>query len=116
MATWQCIKGCGACCQLDPSDRPDLGEYLTDEELAHYLSLIGEDRWCINFDHQTRECRIYDNRPRFCRVQPDIFQQMYGIETAEFNDFAIDCCCQQIEGVYGKDSQEMGNYHSQVLA
>ncbi|MEO0521169.1 MAG: YkgJ family cysteine cluster protein, partial [Cyanobacteria bacterium P01_A01_bin.116] len=23
MATWQCVKNCGACCQLDPADRPD---------------------------------------------------------------------------------------------
>ncbi|MEM8777674.1 MAG: YkgJ family cysteine cluster protein [Cyanobacteria bacterium P01_G01_bin.49] len=111
---WQCVKGCGACCQLDPSDRPDLEKYLTKEELSQYLSLVGEDGWCINFDHQTRKCQIYEQRPRFCRVQPDIFEQMYDIETSKFNHFAIKCCRQQIEGVYGERSEEMEQYNRAV--
>ena len=108
---WQCVEGCGACCHLDPRDRPDLENYLTAAELQVYLGLVGEDGWCINFDNQTRKCKIYEQRPRFCRVQPDIFQQMYQVEASEFNEFAIDCCRQQIEGVYGKNSQEMDNYN-----
>jgi hypothetical protein len=32
MATWQCISGCGACCNLEPSDLPDLATYLTPTE------------------------------------------------------------------------------------
>jgi uncharacterized protein len=31
---------------------------------------------------------------------------MFGIEPEELNDFAIDCCQQQIEGVYGELSLE----------
>lgn len=114
MATWRCVKHCGACCHLDPAERPGLEDYLSPEELELYLSMVGEGGWCVNFDHTTRKCRIYDERPRFCRVQPDIFEQMYGIDPAKFNDFAIDCCCQQIEGVYGKPSQEMHRYHREV--
>ncbi|AFY68292.1 YkgJ family cysteine cluster protein [Geitlerinema sp. PCC 7407] len=114
MATWQCVKQCGACCHLDPADRPDLGEYLSSEELMLYLSMVGEDGWCINFDHNTRQCQIYDDRPRFCRVQPDIFQDMYGIEADEVNDFAIDCCRQQIEGVYGDRSLEMLRFDREI--
>lgn len=110
METWRCVRQCGACCHLDPGDRPDLEDYLSPEELAQYLSMVGKGGWCINFDHSTRECRIYEQRPRFCRVQPDIFEQMYGIAAEEFNDFAIDCCRQQIAGVYGKNSQEMKRY------
>jgi uncharacterized protein len=106
MATWCCVKQCGACCHLDPSDRPDLSEYLTPEQLDHYLSLVGPDGWCINFDHQVRECRIYANRPDFCRVSAETFGPMFGIEPEELNDFAIDCCRQQIEGVYGDRSLE----------
>ncbi|MDJ0730190.1 MAG: YkgJ family cysteine cluster protein [Crocosphaera sp.] len=109
--TWKCVQGCGACCNLDPSDRPDLEDYLTPEELDHYLSLVGEDGWCINFDQQTRKCLIYEQRPRFCRVQPDIFQAMYEIDPSDFNDFAIECCRQQIEGVYGAKSTEMKHYN-----
>ena len=107
MATWQCVKECGACCHLDPADRPDIYEYLSPEELDLYLSMVGEGGWCVNFDKDSRECRIYSNRPRFCRVEPEVFEEMYGIYPEELNDFAIDCCYQQIEGVYGDRSLEM---------
>jgi len=107
MATWCCIKECGACCHLDPRDRPDLEAYLTPPELQLYLSMVGEGGCCVNFDHATRECKIYPNRPRFCRVEPEVFHDLYGIEPEELNDFAIDCCRQQIEGVYGDRSLEI---------
>jgi uncharacterized protein len=106
MTTWQCVKNCGACCQLDPGDRPDLPEYLGGEELSLYLSLVGEDGWCIHFNQITRECGVYEDRPDFCRVQPDTFSRMFGIEPEELNGFAIDCCREQIEGVYGDRSLE----------
>ena len=90
--TWRCVENCGACCNLTPEDRPDLEEYLTAKELEIYLEMVGEDGWCINLDRETRKCLIYEQRPRFCRVKPDTFQDMYGVEKAEFNDFAIACC------------------------
>ncbi|MBR8827178.1 MAG: YkgJ family cysteine cluster protein [Gomphosphaeria aponina SAG 52.96 = DSM 107014] len=114
MATWRCVKLCGACCHLDPAERPELEDYLSKEELELYLAMVGEGGWCVNFDHLLRECTIYDQRPPFCRVQPEIFEKMYGIEVREFNDFAIDCCHQQIEGVYGSESEEMGRYELEV--
>lgn len=107
MATWLCVKQCGACCHLEPAERPELADYLSPEELALYLSMVGEGGWCVNFSHLTRECRIYANRPRFCRVEADIFHEMYGVEAEELNDFAIECCQEQIEGVYGERSLEM---------
>lgn len=107
MATWQCMKQCGACCNLEPADRPDLDHYLTPDELNLYLSLVGADGWCINYDQVSRECRIYDDRPRFCRVEPEVFQDLYGVEPEELNEFAIACCQQQIEGVYGDRSLEL---------
>ncbi|NJP08340.1 MAG: YkgJ family cysteine cluster protein [Leptolyngbyaceae cyanobacterium RU_5_1] len=114
MATWRCVKQCGACCHLDPSDRPDLADYLNIEELEQYFSLIGEGGWCINFDHTTRECRVYLNRPRFCRVESDVFHELYGIEPEDLNEFAIECCHQQIEGVYGDRSLEMLRFDGEV--
>jgi Fe-S-cluster containining protein len=114
MAVWRCIKQCGACCNLNPADRPDLDQYLEPEELALYLSLVGEDGWCIHFDHTTRECKIYDDRPDFCRVKPDVFERLYGIEPEELNDFAIECCLQQIEGVYGDRSLEQLRFEREV--
>ena len=107
MATWECVKQCGACCHLDPGERPELSEYLLPDELELYLSMVGEDGWCVNYDRATRECRIYPNRPRFCRVEPQVFEDMYGIYPEELNNFAIDCCQQQILGVYGESSLEM---------
>lgn len=107
MATWKCVKQCGACCNLDPADRPDLEEYLSPDELELYLSMVGEGGWCVNYDRTTRECKIYPHRPRFCRVDSKIFEDMYGIEPEELNDFAIACCREQIEGVYGDRSLEM---------
>ncbi|MEM9274048.1 MAG: YkgJ family cysteine cluster protein [Cyanobacteria bacterium P01_F01_bin.143] len=112
---WRCVENCGACCHLDPQDRPDLEEYLSVEELEIYLSMVGEDGWCINLDHQTKQCTIYEQRPGFCRVHPDTFQDMYGIEDSEFNDFAIACCRQQITGVYGEDSSEITRYNKEIL-
>ncbi|MGK7899169.1 MAG: YkgJ family cysteine cluster protein [Xenococcus sp. (in: cyanobacteria)] len=111
---WRCVENCGACCHLDPQDRPDLAVYLSSEDLELYLTMVGEDGWCINFDHQTRKCTIYEQRPRFCRVQPDTFQDMYEIDITEFNDFAISCCRQQITGVYGKNSPEIDRYNQKV--
>lgn len=114
MATWQCVKHCGACCHLDPSDRPDLDEYLSAEELDLYLSMVGEDGWCVNFDREKRECRIYATRPRFCRVEADIFYEMYGVEADELNDFAIACCRENIDDIYGARSLEMLHYNQAI--
>lgn len=114
MATWRCVKQCGACCYLEPSERPDLDDYLSPEEVALYLSLIGEDGWCINFDREARECQIYAARPRFCRVQPDVFEELYGVEPAELNEFAIECCLEHIGDMYGPGSLEMLRFHREV--
>jgi len=114
MAKWQCVKNCGACCQLDPVDRPDLNDYLSPDELKLYMSLVGEDGWCINYDKDQRNCRIYDERPNFCRVQPDTFQQLYHIDPKDLNDFAIECCEQQITGIYGNKSPEMDRFYDAI--
>lgn len=79
-----------------------------------YLGMVGEGGWCIHFDPLNRECRIYSDRPRFCRVEPEVFQDMYGVEPEELNDFAIDCCEQQIESVYGDLSLEMHRFQREI--
>lgn len=114
MATWRCVKQCGACCHLDPAERPDLEEYLSPPELELYLSMVGEDGWCVNFDHTSRECRIYPHRPRFCRVEAEAFLDMYDVKPDELNDFAIECCQEHIEDIYGELSLEMLSFKRQV--
>ena len=39
---------------------------------------------------------------------------MYGIEPEELNDFATQCCREQIEGVYGDRSLEMVRFNQAV--
>jgi hypothetical protein len=66
---WQCISGCGACCRLDPEERGEAIEALDADQRELYLSMVGSDGWCIHFDTGGRRCRIYDQRPDFCRVE-----------------------------------------------
>lgn len=114
MATWQCVKNCGACCELSPADRPDLADYLSPSELSLYISMVGKDGWCIHYDKDQRLCTIYDERPSFCRVQTDTFARLYNIDPNELNDFAIECCEQQIEGIYGNMSPEMVRFYQAI--
>jgi Fe-S-cluster containining protein len=108
------MKNCGACCHLQPADRPDLDSYLTPEELTLYHSLVGTDGWCIHYEQETKQCSIYSQRPSFCRVEAETFGRMFGIAPAELNDFAIDCCEQCISDIYGQPSPEMNQYHQLV--
>ncbi|NJK37106.1 MAG: YkgJ family cysteine cluster protein [Oscillatoriales cyanobacterium RM1_1_9] len=113
-STWRCMKNCGACCNLEPADRPDLDQYLSPVELIQYLGLVGEGGWCIHFDHETRECQIYSDRPRFCRVEPEVFYDLYGTEPEELNDFAIACCQEQIGEMYGDRSPELSRFNQEI--
>ena len=88
--------------------------YLTPEEWEQYLSLVGADGWCIHFDADHRRCKIYADRPQFCRVQPDVFQRMYGVAPEDLNDFAIACCRQQIDAVYGDRSLESIRFEREI--
>ena len=114
MANWKCVKQCGACCYLDPSERPDLDEYLSPEEMELYLSMVEKDGWCVNFNHEMRDCNIYNDRPRFCRVEVQTFQDMFGVQAEELNDFAIECCHQHIDSIYGDRSSEMSRFNQAV--
>lgn len=55
------------------------------EELATYVSMIGEDDWCVNYDKDSRMCKIYETRPEFCVVDPRKFKLMYKVEKEDFN-------------------------------
>lgn len=55
------------------------------DELTKYKSMIGEDDWCVNFDKTNRMCKIYDERPEFCKVDPAKSKQMFGVDDDDFN-------------------------------
>ena len=107
---WHCQERCGACCYLQPSERPDLADYLTPAELAQYLAMVDVDGWCRYYDRVTRRCTIYAERPEFCRVTPASFQRMYGVSPEEFDEFAVNCCFEQIADAFGPTGQEFARY------
>uniref|UniRef100_A0A2P2JMV1 YkgJ family cysteine cluster protein n=1 Tax=Rhizophora mucronata TaxID=61149 RepID=A0A2P2JMV1_RHIMU len=84
---WRCVEGCGACCKLAKDatfTTPE--EIFTDpKDVQLYKSLIGPDGWCIHFEKSTRKCSIYSDRPYFCRVEPEVFHSLYGIDKKKFN-------------------------------
>jgi uncharacterized protein len=47
-------------------------------------------------------------------VQEDTFVAMFGIEPEDLNDFAIACCREQIEGVYGDRSLELIRFDKEL--
>ncbi|MCS5705113.1 MAG: YkgJ family cysteine cluster protein [Cyanobacteriota bacterium] len=113
--TWQCISGCGACCRLDPAERGEALDALSPEERERYLSMVGPDGWCIHFDTGGRRCRIYEERPSFCRVENLI--QLFGepedapgAEPIDGDAMAIACCKQQIRSEFGGRGRVMRRF------
>ncbi|AGY58585.1 YkgJ family cysteine cluster protein [Gloeobacter kilaueensis] len=114
MKSWQCVQNCGACCYLAPAERPFLAEYLSAELLALYHSLVGADGWCIHFQKTTRRCGIYANRPAFCRVSPQVLQDLYGEDPDDLTEWAIHCCREHIDSVWGAASLERQRFEQQL--
>ena len=112
--TWQCIAGCGACCRLDPAERGEALEALSAEERERYLAMVGPDGWCVHFDTGGRRCRIYDDRPSFCRVENLVSLFARAAESAhdpiDGDALAIACCKQQIRSEYGGRGRVMGRF------
>ncbi|CAM9557112.1 unnamed protein product, partial [Hapterophycus canaliculatus] len=82
-------------------------EYLPDpEEFDLYMSMAEDDGWCKHFDKENRACTIYNDRPRFCRVETETFGSMYGVEAEDMDDFCSACCNEQISDVYGAKRRE----------
>jgi Fe-S-cluster containining protein len=114
---WACIKDCGACCKLGPLEsRPDLPEYLTEDELTLYQSMIGEDEFCKHFDQKAKMCTIYDQRPSFCVVKPEKMKVMFDIDQEEINDFCAFCCREQISDHYGEESDVMERFEEVIAS
>jgi Fe-S-cluster containining protein len=105
---WRCISGCGACCRLDPSLRPEALAALSPEQQRTYLSMVGEDGWCIHFDTGARRCRIYKDRPDFCRVANLI--RLFAGEGQDADALAIRCCSEQIRSEWGGRGKVMRRF------
>lgn len=114
---WKCTTGCGACCKLDKGPAFPTPEEIFDEDpinLQLFKSIVGPDGWCIHYDHTTRTCSIYEDRPSFCRVKPDVFEKLYGIPERRFNKEACSSCRDTITAVYGSSSEELKNFNRTI--
>lgn len=108
---WKCMSNCGACCRLGDFDEEVLRGMLRSEtDVVEYLGMVGSDGWCIHFDTFTRKCGKYEDRPRFCRATPQVFEDLYGVEKEDFDEYAISCCEYHIGNVFGEESQEAQRY------
>ncbi|GLT92467.1 hypothetical protein SLE2022_103020 [Rubroshorea leprosula] len=113
---WGCVEGCGACCKLakGPSFATPEEIFTDPADIELYRSLIGADGWCIHFEKSTRTCSIYSDRPYFCRVEPEVFKSLYGIDKKKFNKEACSCCRDTIKAIYGSNSEELKNFNRSV--
>ncbi|XP_010452115.1 PREDICTED: uncharacterized protein LOC104734277 [Camelina sativa] len=114
--TWKCVEGCGACCKLAKDFAFATPDEIFDDpdDVELYRSMIGDDGWCINYNKATRKCSIYSDRPYFCRVGPEVFKSLYGIEEKKFNKEAISCCIDTIKTIHGPDSKELDNFNRAI--
>lgn len=106
--TWQCIRHCGACCRLDPDLRAEALAALNSSQRLRYLSMVGSDGWCIHYDTGGQRCRIYDDRPDFCRVGS--LMALFGAEGTDADALAISCCRQQIRSETGGRGRVMKRF------
>ncbi len=106
---WTCIKHCGACCRLAPEERADALAALTEDQQRTYLAMVGPDGWCINYDTGRQRCRIYDQRPDFCRVSE--LGRLFHVPDNALDGFAIACCNQHIRSTYGGRSGVMRRFN-----
>ncbi|KAF8395043.1 hypothetical protein HHK36_018982 [Tetracentron sinense] len=115
-ASWKCAQNCGACCKLDkgPSFATPEEIFQDPSDVQLYRSMIGPEGWCIHFEQTTRTCSIYPDRPYFCRVEPDIFQALYGIDEKRFNKEACSFCRDTIKAIYGSHSKELDNFNCTI--
>lgn len=44
-----------------------------------YLTLKNRDGWCVFYDRQLKQCKVYNERPSGCRVYPVIVDESKGI-------------------------------------
>ncbi|KAF3552531.1 hypothetical protein DY000_02004862, partial [Brassica cretica] len=54
-------------------------------------------------------------RPYFCRVEPEVFKTLYGIEEKKFNKEACSCCIDTIKTIDGSDSKELDKFLSENI-
>ncbi|KAI5074133.1 hypothetical protein GOP47_0010094 [Adiantum capillus-veneris] len=78
--------------------------------------MIGKDGWCKNFDKASRTCKIYEDRPRFCRVEPEVLKDLFDIPEHKVDKEACSLCRDSISDVYGCKSRELKNFERLITS
>jgi Fe-S-cluster containining protein len=106
---------------LDPALRQDALDALTPDQRQTYLAMVGGDGWCIHYDTGGRRCRIYGERPDFCRVSNLLSLFAPELPAAEPDDWspeahalASSCCRQQIRSEYGGRGKVMRRFERAI--
>lgn len=76
--------------------------------------MVGEGGWCIHFNRDTRMCSIYDERPRFCRVEREVFLDLFGMKSHEVDRAACSMCRDSISDIFGPQSKELKRFNESV--
>ena len=66
MKSWKCIENCGACCKFDLTERSDLTNKLSSDDITLINSMTSKDGWCKHLDRSNIKCLIYETSPHFC--------------------------------------------------
>ena len=112
MKSWSCIENCGACCKFDLTERDNLTNKLSSDDISLINSMTSSDGWCKYLDRSNRKCLIYETRPYFCRVNK--FSTSFNEYLKNGDKFLIDCCKQHISSIYGKKSKQMKVFKNAV--
>jgi hypothetical protein len=81
---WCCISGCGACCRLDPAQRPEALAALSPSQRQAYLALVAN------------------------------LMALFGAAGDHAETLAIQCCSQQIRSEYGGRSTVMKRFQRAI--
>ncbi len=112
MKSWSCIENCGACCRFDLTERDDLSNILSSNDIALINSMSTKDGWCKHLDKSNKKCKIYESRPHFCRVNE--FSTSFKGYLQNGDKFLINCCKQHISSIYGNKSNQMNAFKTAV--
>ena len=113
MKTWSCIENCGACCKFDLTERADITNKLSIEDIELINSMSSKDGWCKYLNKENKMCMIYETRPHFCRVNE--FSAGFKEYLRNGDKFLISCCKQHISAIYGKKSKQI-KYFKKVIS
>eukprot|EP00850_Spirogloea_muscicola_P015112 SM000113S24068 [mRNA] locus=s113:205538:206131:- [translate_table: standard] len=58
----------------------------------------------------TSWCLPVAERPRFCRVEPEVFKDLYDVDEQDMDATACNFCMQSIRDVYGGRSKELKSF------